>query len=114
LRGPVSCGKYDSKEYSDVPWLETAAVHNQEKGELVVFAVNRNLTENLDLEADVHGFEKYRFAEHIVLRSDDLKAANSAGGERVKPSALSGGTYNSPRLEVSLPPASWNVIRLVK
>jgi alpha-N-arabinofuranosidase len=114
LRGPVNCGKYDSKEYSDIPWLETAAVHNEEKGELTVFAVNRNLTENLDLEADVYGFEKYRFAEHIVLRNDDLKAVNSAGSERVKPSALPGGKYDSPRLEVSLSPASWNVIRLVK
>jgi alpha-N-arabinofuranosidase len=114
LRGPVSCGKYDSKEYSDVPWLETVAVHNEEKGELTIFAVNRNLTENLDLEADVYGFEKYRFAEHIVLRNDDLKAVNSSGGEKVKPSALPAGKYDSPRLEASLPPASWNVIRLVK
>jgi alpha-N-arabinofuranosidase len=114
LRGPVRCGKYDSKEYTEVPWLETVAVHHEEKGELAIFAVNRNLTERLDLEAELYGFEKYRLVEHIVLRSDDLKAVNSSCGERVKPSALPGAKYDSPRLEASLPPASWNVIRLKK
>jgi alpha-N-arabinofuranosidase len=114
LRGPVSCDRYDSKEYTDVPWLETVTVHNEEKGELAVFAVNRNLTESLELEANVYGFEKYRFAEHIVLRNDDLKAVNSAIGENVKPLVLSQGRYDGARLEISLPPASWNVIILVK
>jgi alpha-N-arabinofuranosidase len=116
LRGPVDCGKYDSKEYTGIPYLETVAVHNEERNELAIFAVNRHLVEALNLEAGVYGFEKYRLLEHITLHNADLKAVNSAQGENVKPAVLPPGKFdNGPgagRLEVLLPPASWNVIRL--
>ncbi|GHV14798.1 intracellular exo-alpha-(1-_5)-L-arabinofuranosidase 1 [Spirochaetia bacterium] len=116
LRCPVSSEKYDSKEYTDVPYLETVAVHNEEKNELVIFAVNRNLKESLDLEAGIFGFEKYRLVEHISLHNEDLKAVNSAGAEKVKPVVQSGGTLDGTGenllLHARLPPASWNVVRL--
>jgi alpha-N-arabinofuranosidase len=114
LSGPVSVEKYDSKEYTDIPYLETVSVFNEEKNELAIFAVNRNLKENLELEANVYGFEGYKLAEHITLHHDNLKAANSAKGETVKPCLAQGGKLEGAKLCVSLPPASWNVIRLVK
>jgi alpha-N-arabinofuranosidase len=114
LRGPVSSEKYDSKEYTDVPYLEAVAVHNDETGELAIFAVNRNLKEALDLEADIYGFAGYHLKEHITLNNPDLKAVNSAREEKVKPSAGPGGTLDGHKLEVCLPPASWNVLRLGK
>jgi alpha-N-arabinofuranosidase len=114
LRCPVSCEKYDSQEYNDIPYLETVAVHNDEKKELTIFAVNRNLTESLDLEAEIYGFEKYRLVEHTAMHNADIKAVNSAKEEKVKPEVQGKGTLDpeSGRLVVRLPPASWNVIRL--
>ncbi|GHV93584.1 intracellular exo-alpha-(1-_5)-L-arabinofuranosidase 1 [Spirochaetia bacterium] len=116
LRCPASSEKYDSKEYTDVPYLETVAVHNGEKKELVIFAVNRNLKESLDLEAGIYGFTQYRLIEHSALYNADLKAVNSAAGEKVKPVVQSGGKLEGAgenlSLSVRLPPASWNVIRL--
>ena len=116
LRCPVTVEKYDSKEYCDVPYLETVAVHNAEKQELTVFAVNRNLTEALNLEAEIAGFGEPRLLEHRVLGSRDLQAVNSASGEGVKPVIQEGGRLEkkpgSALLTLSLPPASWNVIRL--
>jgi alpha-N-arabinofuranosidase len=112
LRSPVTCERYDSREYSDIPYLETVAVFNQEQGELTVFAVNRNLSEALDLEADIFGFEKHRFIEHVSLFNPDLKAVNSAGAEKVRPRVQPPGAWDGAKLEARLPPASWNVIRL--
>jgi alpha-N-arabinofuranosidase len=114
LRCPVQSGKYDSKEYSDVPYLETAAVHDEAGEALTIFAVNRNLTESLDLEADIYGFEGYRFIEHSALHNPNLKAVNSAGEEKVKPVLAGPGKFEGSRLDIRLPPASWNVIRLGK
>jgi alpha-N-arabinofuranosidase len=114
LRGPVLCGKYDSTEYTDIPYLETASVLNEEKEELTIFAVNRNLNEEMDLEAEIYGLDGYRLAEHITMHNGDLKAANSAGGEKVKPETAAGGKLDGSRLEVRLLPASWNVIRLTR
>jgi len=118
LSGPVSSEKYDSKEYSDIPWLETVTVCNEEKNELTIFAVNRNLSESMDLEVNLYDFTNLKVIEHITLNHPDLKAVNSPKGERVKPALLSGTKLESSgstlRLTAQLPPASWNVIRLGK
>jgi len=116
LRCPVKVDKYDSKEFCDIPYLDTAAVHNRDKNEINIFAVNRNLNETLNLEAEIAGFGNASFIEHRVLRNDDLSACNSAAGENVKPVVSNNGKIDgkdgAQKLEINLPPASWNVIRL--
>jgi alpha-N-arabinofuranosidase len=114
LRCPVTSERYDSREYTGVPYLETVAVDNREQGELTIFAVNRNLSEALDLEADVCGFEEYGLGEHITMHHQDLKAVNSARGGIVRPEEQQGGRLEGTRLSCRLAPASWNVIRLRK
>jgi len=118
LRCPITCDKYSAKEIDDIPYLDGTAVFNQEKKELTIFIVNRNLNEAVDLETDLYGFENYRLVEHISLSNADLKAVNSAQGEVVKPVTLTGGKFESTaggqRLEVKLPAVSWNVLRLKK
>jgi len=116
LRCPVTVDKYDSREFCDIPYLEAAGVYNEEKKETVIFAVNRNLKEAIDLEAEIAGFGDMRQIEHRLLANSDLYARNSASEERVKPVIKNGGRLENKagltRLEISLPPASWNVIRL--
>ncbi|MDR0443649.1 MAG: alpha-N-arabinofuranosidase [Treponema sp.] len=118
LRCPVTVDKYDSKEFCDVPYLEAVGVHNPEKNELTIFAVNRNLNEAIQLEAEMSGFGDIRIIEHRVLQNSDLDACNSVSQEKVKPVVHTAGTAEGGKIEenqltVSLPPASWNVIRLV-
>ena len=112
LRCAVTCDKYDSRDFTDIPYLETVAVHNEAKRELAIFAVNRSLSEELEIEADICGFEGCVLKEHIVLHSGDLKAANSAQSESVRPQTQPGGRLDGTKLTVRLKPASWNVIRL--
>ncbi|MDR1072431.1 MAG: alpha-N-arabinofuranosidase [Treponema sp.] len=114
LHCPATSEKYDSREYSDIPYLETVAVHDQTGDALTIFAVNRNLAESLELEADIYGFADYRFLEHIILHNPDIHAVNSPHGEKIKPIPSASGKLEGSRLDVSLPPASWNVIRLGK
>ncbi|MDR1469659.1 MAG: hypothetical protein LBT00_10230 [Spirochaetaceae bacterium] len=114
LRCPVRVDAYDSREYTDIPYLETVAVHDEAGEALTIFAVNRNLTESLALEAGIHGFEGYRFIEHSTLHNPDLQAVNSAGKETVRPERAAPGTLDGGTLRATLPPASWNVIRLGK
>jgi len=116
LRCPVTVDKYDSREFSGVPYLEAVGVYSQEKNEICLFAVNRNLESAINLEAEIAGFGEMKLAKHSVLCCADLSACNSAGEEKVKPVVQTGGKIEgksgSQRLEVSLPPASWNMIKL--
>jgi alpha-N-arabinofuranosidase len=112
LQCPVNSERYDSAEYGGVPWLEAAAVYNEEAGEIVIFAVNRHLSDSLELEAGLYGFEPCRFIGHTALFNADIKAVNSAGDEKVRPVLQPEGTIEGSTLRALLPPASWNVIRV--
>ncbi|MCQ6562454.1 arabinosylfuranosidase ArfA [Paenibacillus mendelii] len=110
----IQSPKYDSKDYTDVPYLEAVSVHNEENGEVTVFAVNRDVNGTLPLEIDLRSFGTCRVLEHIVLENNDLKAANTADTpDRVKPhTGGNAAVLNGGRIEAVLAKASWNVIRI--
>ena len=94
--------------------MEAAAVWNEEAEEVTVFAVNRNLEEDLPLTMDLRSFEGYGLLDKIELVSDDLQTVNSAAGEKVQPRQANDAKAEGGHLEAVLKKASWNVIRLEK
>jgi len=109
----VHSPKYDTKDITDVPYLETVAVHDEEAGEVTVFAVNRHLTEALPLEIDLRSFGGCALIEHLVLSSEDLKAKNTEQDpNRVVPRANGDASVEGSNVSARLAQASWNVIRL--
>ncbi|QGH36571.1 alpha-N-arabinofuranosidase [Gracilibacillus salitolerans] len=114
LNPVVSSPKYDSKDFTDVPYLDPSVVYNEEKEELVVFATNRHLEKPLEVDIDVRSFEGYEVVEHIVLENEDAKAVNLAGQENVKPHANGESYLDDGKLVGIFPKFSWNMIRLKK
>ncbi len=105
--------KYDSKDFTDVPYLEAIAVYNEELSQVTVFAVNRHLTEELDLQVDLRSFGEVKVLEHLVLEHEDLKAVNTLEQpQRVQPHNKGNTRADGSRVEARLSKASWNVIRL--
>ncbi|MDF2936570.1 MAG: abfA [Paenibacillaceae bacterium] len=105
--------KYDSKDFTDVPYLEAIAVYNEEQSQVTVFAVNRHLTEELDLQTDLRSFGEVKVLEHLVLEHEDLKAVNTMEHpNQVAPHNRGNARTEGSRLEARLGKASWNVIRL--
>lgn len=115
LNTAMRSSKHDTKEFTDVTDVEAAAVWNDEEDELTIFAVNRDLIDEITLETDLRGFAGYELIEHIALEHGDFKAVNSAAGETVAPHAASGrDELDGGMLKSRLGAASWNVIRLRK
>ncbi|WP_058304625.1 arabinosylfuranosidase ArfA [Gorillibacterium timonense] len=111
----ISSPLYDSKDYTDVPMLDSAVVFREEAEELVVFAVNKSLDSALLLDCDVRGFQDYRVQEHIVLENKDVSAVNTAEEpDKVRPHNRGDAAVADGRLTASLPKLSWNVIRLAR
>ena len=77
LNPVVNSPVYDTKEYSDVPCLDSTAVWNEENEELTIFAVNRDMEDSLVLECDSRNFPGYEVVEHIVMEHEDVKARNT-------------------------------------
>lgn len=108
---------YDSKHYSDVPYVESAAVLDEQTGDITLFAVNRSTDEAADMDFFLRGFGDYRAVEHIVLESDDLNSTNTVDNpDRVRPMTRTGSVREAERehFEISLNKLSWNVIRFTR
>ena len=66
LQPVLSSSKHDTKEYTDVTDVDSVAVWNEEKDEVTIFAVNRDLSDDITLTCDIGNFEGYQLIEHIV------------------------------------------------
>lgn len=110
----LNSAKYDTKDFTDVPYVEAVAVHNEEKSEVTVFAVNRHLEEAMPFEIDLRSFGKFQIIEHIVLESDDLKARNTLESPNLVKPHVGGNAVlqQNGTIETTLSKASWNVIRI--
>ena len=114
LRPLVQSPVYDCSDYEKVPLVDATATLDDE-GNVTVFAVNRDMTEDIELLCDLRAFGDLRADGHIVLHHDDVKAVNTEDNPmNVAPARGMGGTVDGGRLKIILPALSWNVIRLVK
>lgn len=105
--------RFDTATHEHVTAAEFAVVYNEEAGQVTVFAVNRNLSDDLELTTDIRSFAGYRVQEHIVLEGE-LKAVNSAGKQRIAPHHNGHSVIENGIMTSTLHKGSWNVIRLEK
>jgi alpha-N-arabinofuranosidase len=124
LRTLVESDTYDSSYYDprgtheltvplpNVPYLKIAAVAGG-AGSLSLFMLNRDLTQELEVNLVTRSFGRLVVSHALELRHDDLKATNTRDAtERVKPAPLQNVTIGGGRLVATLKPASWNAIHL--
>lgn len=98
------CEKYDVSTRSNVPYVDSVAVLSEDEKSLTVFAVNRSLES--DCELDVELFDGFKPIEHIAVEGDDVKACNTEENpDNVVPveKKIDGKLVMSPR--------SWNMFR---
>ena len=106
----ISTGTHDTTQHSHVTDIESVAVYNEEKGEVTIFAVNRNTESNIEFEADIRGFEGWQVKEYIVMESDDMKLANSASSNPVIPKTRTDYSMENGIFHTVMKKCSWNVI----
>lgn len=109
----VDVAGYDTATARNVAYADVAGVHDEAAGTVTLFAVNRHGSEAVDLEVALDGFGDLRVIDHQVIAHADLEATNTAKApDTVVPKAGSGASFNGGRLVVSLPPHSYQMIRL--
>lgn len=112
LHAAVDSPRYDSKNFTDVPYLESVSIYNREKDEVTIFAVNRSTDSDLVLKTCLDGFSQVSLLEHITLNHPDLQIVNGPGAENIRPRKVSGAVVEEKTVTAALPPVSWNVLRL--
>ena len=104
---------YDSKHGDNVPYADVSAVHNEKDGTVTLFAVNRHASETMELDVALNGFDAPRIIEHKVITHPNLEAVNTAKApDEVAPRDGSGAIADGNTITLSLPPHSYQMLRL--
>jgi len=112
LRTIANSPSYASKAFPEMPYLVASVTEDEQAGTLVVFALNRHMTEPMALEVDMRGFAEGRVIESAVqIHHPNMKAVNTKDApDTVSPQPLTGVELDGGKLTAKLAPASWNVI----
>ncbi len=115
LNVAVDAPTYDCEVAQDVSYLDVAAVDNGAEGMVTVFILNRHLTEAMELDMGILGFDEVTLAKHLTMggQGQDLREASTADApDKVAPRDGAGLGVEDNRLVGSLPPLSYHVVRL--
>lgn len=112
LKPLVDSPKYDCKEFTDVPYIESIATYDEEKGEVAVFCVNKSLDESVVLDVNLMDFDGFKPYEFISMDGHGKLEENTFDNIIVKPHTNPVPKMDEKILTAELKPFSWNVIRL--
>ena len=114
LRPIVTCDKYDCKEFTDVPYLESIVTFDEENEEAALFCVNRSMEENILLDISLLDFDGYKPVEFTSMDGYDIKQENTFDKEDVKMHLNPLPEFDGKITTAELKPLSFNVIRFKK
>jgi len=111
LKMNIESGSYEcgGRNY---PYLVGSAILNEDRGELTVFAVNRNLEAPLPLKVTLENLNAEKILEFVSLHHADLLAENREHEEKVRPEIRTDAVAENGTVSAMLPAASWNMIRV--
>ena len=93
--------------------MDAVAVEDKENRTITLFAVNKDLEEDIQADMDIRQYEGYEVVENLVLTHTDLKAENTKEEpDKVVPVSGKNAKVEAGCLKAVLPARSWNVIVL--
>jgi alpha-N-arabinofuranosidase len=112
LQAKVESPSYAAVSWPEIPYLYATVVDNPADGTTTVFALNRSLSDPMDLDVVLRGLgADRRLVEATEIHHANLKAVNTKEApDTVAPAANPDVSVDGERLRAKLKPASWNVI----
>lgn len=112
LRVSLECPKFDCRQYTDVPMLDSVAVYNKEQETVTLFVMNRSMEEDLEVCCDLRGIGADSCIGNVALEGYDFKAANTADfPEQVVPVNKPENILEDGHMRTVVSKASWNMYR---
>jgi alpha-N-arabinofuranosidase len=112
LNAHVETPLYSCSVAEDVPFIDCAAVLSKHEDELVLFIVNKNLSEDIFCVTDVSGLRCKKIVEWVSLFGYTAGDVNTIDHSPVYPCQINSAELESNRISFMLPKASWNMLRV--
>ena len=114
LKPIIDCPKYDCKDFTDVPYLESVASYDEENEEVALFVVNRSMEEDVQLDISLLGFEGYKVVSFESMDGYNVYQENTFDNETVKMHANPLPVEDGKNVVANLKALSFNIIRFKK
>jgi alpha-N-arabinofuranosidase len=115
LRVEPASPTIETARYGAASALEATAISHEDRGEIVILAANRNRDEPLELKVALRDLRDLAVVTHTTLTGPDPTLTNTKEQpDRVRPQPLDGAHLEGTQLRATLPPMSWNVVRLAR
>ena len=114
LKPIIDCPKYDCKDFTDVPYLESVASYDEENEEVALFVVNRSMEEDVQLDISLLGFEGYKVVSFESMDGYNVYQENTFDNETVKMHSNPLPTEDGKNIVANLKALSFNIIRFKK
>jgi alpha-N-arabinofuranosidase len=109
----VNSPGYDCIHGDNIPYVDVSGVHDEEKGTLTFFLVNRHGTDSISVDLSLQGFATGQVIDHQVMTHNNLEAVNIARNQdEVAPRKGTGAQVNNATLSLSLSPYSYQMVRI--
>lgn len=114
LETTLDSPSYETKKYGEVPVVDAVATHDEETGETVLFVVNRDLEDSVALDVDLRpAVSDVEVVSATSYHSEDLMwQASEEDDTAVLPEDNATAVAADGAVSVTLPPVSWNVIKV--
>ena len=114
LKPIIDCPKYDCKDFTDVPYLESVASYDEENEEVALFVVNRSMEEDVQLDISLLGFEGYKVVSFESMDGYNVYQENTFDNETVRMHANPLPVEDGKNIVANLKALSFNIIRFKK
>ena len=112
LRISIESPTYACAIGEEIPCVDCAATFEPEKGEVVLFLVNRSLDQEQTCNISIASTDAISVLEYVSLSGFDPSAVNTADRSPVLPQQNRDFSCQKDQLTVKLPSFSWNMVRV--
>ncbi len=111
LRSVSNGLSYRIERGDDIPTVDSLAIWNHERNELVFFLVNR-LGERVETQLEIGGFSVTDVPQHTAMYHKDCKQTNQMDHNAVTPREMDHPVLRGDMVLMVLEPYSWNMVRV--
>ena len=114
LRPAIASPAREGRLHPEMPYLVASATHDEASGRTAIFALNRHLSEDMELRVQLRGTRgRHALAETAELHHADMGACNTQlAPDAVTPRSHGQAEVEQDGLRARLKPGSWNVFVL--
>lgn len=113
LQSMVSSPTYETAKYGDAAMVDATATYDEESGEIVVFIVNRSMSEESNTQVNLHGFDTMGAVSAVTLSNPDPHYVGTASMDAHTLLQNNGSVSPTEHgFAITVPPVSWTMIRV--